>query len=243
MNKTGQDGGPSSPHDEIENSLQFLSDEYDDMQKFNTAINQELSRLGKELSNLSVRIEEISVAVEALQQYSYQYNVKIVGFPQVSESESSEDTANLCLRLFSCLGVNDISLHDIDIAHRVPGRARAADNKPKPIICKFVRRLAKEKLMAARRMTGQIRPSDLGLPDNITFERIGIYDHLTPKLQELLHSANNFKTQHGYKFCWARNAAIFLRKTETSRPIRLTKMDDLLKLAPQGQIAADHSNE
>ena len=27
---------------------------------------------------------------------------------------------------------------------------------------------------------------------------------LTPKLQGLLHSANNFKTQHGYKFCWAK---------------------------------------
>ena len=56
--------------------------------------------------------------MEALQPYSYQYNIKIVGFPQANESESSEDTAKLCLQLFSCLGVDGITLHDIDIAHR-----------------------------------------------------------------------------------------------------------------------------
>ena len=80
--------------------------------------------------------------MEALQQYSYQYNLKIVGHPQVNEFESSEDTAKLCLHLFSCMGVDGITLNDIDIAHRVQIRASAAVNKPKPIICKFTRRLA-----------------------------------------------------------------------------------------------------
>ena len=50
-----------------------------------------------------------------------------------------------------------------------------------------------------------------------SLERIEIYDHLTPELQELLHSANNFKTQHDYKFCWAKIGAVLLRKNETSR--------------------------
>ena len=35
-------------------------------------------------------------------------------------------------------------------------RGRAAVNKPKPIICKFTRRLAKEKVIAARRASGII---------------------------------------------------------------------------------------
>ena len=56
--------------------------------------------------------------MEALQQYSYQYNIKIVAFSQANKSESSEDTAKLCLQLFYYLGVDGITLHDIDIAHR-----------------------------------------------------------------------------------------------------------------------------
>ena len=61
--------------------------------------------------------------MEALQQYSYQYNIKIVGFSRANESESSEDTAKLCLQLFSYLGADGITLHDIDIAlgHQLSG--------------------------------------------------------------------------------------------------------------------------
>ena len=62
---TWQDGGPSSP--EIERGLQFLSDEYDDLQNFHTTVKQKLSKLGEELSGLSVKIEEIYKAMEALQ--------------------------------------------------------------------------------------------------------------------------------------------------------------------------------
>ena len=113
--------------------------------------------------------------MEALQQYSYLYNIKIFGFSQAKESESCEDTAKLCLELFSYLGVDGTTLHDIDIAHRVQGRASAVGNKLKSIICKFIRRLAKEKVMAARRASWDISSQELGLPENITFERIGIY--------------------------------------------------------------------
>ena len=213
------------------------------MQVSQSAIQGKISKLGKDLSNLSVKVKEISDAVEALQQYSYQYNLKIVGYPQINESESSEDTAKLCLHLFSCLGVEGITLNDIDIAHRVQIRASAAVNKPKPIICKFTRRLAKEKVMAARRASGNISSEDLGLPSDTTFERIGIYDHLTPKLQQLLHSANNFKTQHGYRFCWAKNSVVFLRKSETSRPVKVKTMDDFMKLTPQSQGTTPQTDE
>ena len=97
--------------------------------------------------------------------------------------------------------------------------------------------------MAARRATGNINSDDLGLPSDIPFERIGIYDHLTPKLQELLYSANNFKSQHGYKFCWAKNAVVFLRMNETSRPVKVKTMDDLMKLIPQSQGTTHQADE
>ena len=134
-------------------------------------------------------------------------------------------------------------MNDIDIAHRVQIKPSAAVNKPKPIICKFTRRLAKEKVMASRRASGNISSEDLGPPSDIIFERIGIYKHLSPKLQKLLHSAKNFKTQHGYKFCWAKNAAIFLRKNETSRPIKVKTMDDLVNLMQQSQGTTPQTDE
>ena len=43
------------------------------------------------------------------------------------------------------MGVKDVSMQDIDIAHRVP--ARKASSRPNPIICKFVRRQVKERVV------------------------------------------------------------------------------------------------
>ena len=53
--------------------------------------------------------------------YSYQDNLKIVGVPHIGETESSEETVELCVKLFSALGVEK-PISDIDIAHRVPRR-------------------------------------------------------------------------------------------------------------------------
>ena len=70
-----------------------------------------------------------------------------MGVPLISESESAQDTAELCVKLFSGLGV-DVSISEIDIAHRVPQRDTSTGNgnrrEPKPIICKFTRRMTRD---------------------------------------------------------------------------------------------------
>ena len=109
--------------------------------------------------------------------YSYQYNLKIVGVLHVGETESSEETVKLC---------ETVSISDIDIAHRVPQQNNTSSNgrrRPNPIICKFTRRMAREKVLAAKSNTSTLTVDDLGLPTTATIDRIAIYSHLTPKLQ------------------------------------------------------------
>ena len=79
----------------------------------------------------------------------------------VAEQESPQQTANICLKLFVALEVKNVSLSDIDTVHRVP--SRVASNRPNAIICKFVRRLAKDNVMANRRNVNALSPVDLGL--------------------------------------------------------------------------------
>ena len=56
-------------------------------------------------------------------------------------------------------GVKDVSMQDIDIADRVP--ARKASSQPNPIICKFVRRQVKDRVMAAWKEVSKVTPSQL----------------------------------------------------------------------------------
>ena len=112
-----------------------------------------------------------------------------MGVPTVAERETSQQTAELCVNLFAALGVEDVSLNDVGTAHRVP--SRVASNRLNAIICKFARRLAREKVMAARREVSNLNAEDLGFRGAVDVSHINLYDHLTPRLQELLFESKN----------------------------------------------------
>ena len=118
-------------------SVEFVSDQYDDLIAF------KVNRASKELEGIRARLDKISetcdhiqTSLDAFELYSYQFNIKIVGMPMVAEREHPEQTANLCLQLFSALGVKGVSIQDIDTAHRVP--SMKPSNRPNAIVCKFV---------------------------------------------------------------------------------------------------------
>ena len=129
-------------------TLSYLSKEYHDLNDFRTAVKKELQRLGKCESELALRVDNVAKAIDEFQAYSYRYNIKIVGLPEKGTNESADETSRICVALFREMGT-DVSINDIDTAHRVPGRNNSSqDPRPKPIICKFVCRLARDKVMA-----------------------------------------------------------------------------------------------
>ena len=234
-NQSREQDGACSVMRETEKSVEFLSDQYDQLNAFRNKAEKKLKEISEWLDNITYRCQAISDAIDDIVDYSYQYNMKIVGVPEASEKESAETTANLCLKLFHAFGVKDISMQDIDIAHRVSSRRdtnrpKARDtNRPKAIICKFVRRMAKEKVMSARNEVKKIQPSQLGLQTEL-ISRLGLYDHLSPRLQTLFYEAKKYKIANEYKFCWTKNGAVFLRESDTSHIKRLNKLQDLITL-------------
>ena len=133
---------------EANKSLSYLSEDYDSFQTFRQDAKKQIDRLDKWIESLSAKVDEIAGVIQELQDYSFQYNVKIIGLPhhQTKANESAFDTATLCVNLFYQMGI-DIEIGSIDTAHRVPTRNK---KKPFPIICKFLRRLDKDKVMACR---------------------------------------------------------------------------------------------
>ena len=107
------------------------------------------------------------------------------------------------------------------------------DRKSGRDICKFVRRLAKASVMETRQSASQVNSSNIGLPADSVLDRVTISDHLTPKKQHLLFEAKRFKEQNHYRFCWAKNSPIYLRKSEGSRPIKITDIGSLQRLVSE----------
>ena len=219
-------------HDNVDiesvKSLEFLSAGYDSLSAFRKEAKEQLQSLTKKLNSLAEQVGEIAEAIDAIDRYSYQYNVKIVGIPEVNSPETALETSSLCVKLFEAMGV-EISLQDIDIAHRIS--TRSATSGPPPIICKFTRRLVKEQVMNRRREVSAVSPSSLGLSIEVSLSQAAVYDHLTPKIQKLLIDAKKFQEQHLYSFCWVKNCSVFLRKSATSRPVKIRNLTELQRLA------------
>ena len=78
--------------------VQYLSDGYDESHK---SI-KEFEKLETRLNTIESRFSSIAKEIDDIVMYSYQYNLKITGIPQANEKETSEETANICLKLFAC---------------------------------------------------------------------------------------------------------------------------------------------
>ena len=75
-------------------------------------------------------------------------------------SETAAETSARCVKVFQKMGT-EVFLSGIDLAHRVPSRQQNV--APKPIIYKFVRRIAKASVMENRQSASQVNPSNIGL--------------------------------------------------------------------------------
>ena len=217
-------------------SLDFLSKEYDDLNEFRDRALDKISTLEKSLKQLSTEVSKVSMAIDQVQEYSYSYNIKLVGVPELEPLENAFKTSQLCSKIFNAIGV-DVKPYDIDIAHRITPR-HATERRPKPIICKFTRRLIREQVMARRREIRNVNPTSIGLQEDVSLDQVGIFDHLTPRLQSLLADAKKFKERCNYAFCWAKNSIVWLRKSEGSRPIAIKSSRDLDNLMSREQSSS-----
>ena len=168
----------------------------------------------------------MDAAIDDLLKYSFQYNVKIIGFPEQDEHESAETTTQLCFKLFHAIRAEGVTKNDIEIAHRVNSR-RSDSHYPRPIVCKFIRRLAKEEVMAHRNETSNLNPDDLDLSADFHTENIRIHEHLITRLQPLLREADKLKSTHQFQYVWVKNSEILARKSSSSQVFKIKRMADL----------------
>jgi predicted nucleic acid-binding Zn-ribbon protein len=65
-------------------SLEYLSNEYDDLHRFRNSSKQQMSRLESRLTVLAENVENPSKSIDEAEQYSYAYNVTMLGIPEFS---------------------------------------------------------------------------------------------------------------------------------------------------------------
>ena len=151
-----------------------------------------LKQLWSRLNLLSSRVGKIGDSIEQLHRYSFQYNIKIIGLPESETQESASQTASLCINLFKAAGI-EISNQDIDIAHRIP--TRIATSGPRPIVCKFTRRIMKEQVMNARNEACKVSANSIGLLSGCPWKTSGYLITLLSCFSNSWRIQRNFKRE------------------------------------------------
>ena len=96
-------------------------------------------------------------------------------------------------------------------------------------------------VLSSRNNSSQLTAEALGFPPTSMVIRILIFPHLTPRFQDLLRATKEHQNSYNYKWCWAKETGIFLRKTDTSGVIRLKSINDLrsLRMRKSSQFRSD----
>ena len=81
--------------------VQLLSDGYDDLVNPSKGMANEFQKLESILNTIQSRVTSNAKAIDDTMTYSFQYNIKIIGVPQATDSKSAGKTANICLFYFT----------------------------------------------------------------------------------------------------------------------------------------------
>ena len=138
------------------------------------------------------------------------------------DSETEESLENL---------IHLIAAHDnltVDVHHcfRLKRRAKQ-DNTAPPIIVSFTTRAGKATFRTKHEQRLTVAAIQSGLHVDLKYESstpIYIDENLTRAQNKLYYVARKFKKKHNYRFCWPKNGHVFLRKTPSTRIVKITNV-------------------
>uniref|UniRef100_A0A2A4JUE7 Zinc finger PHD-type domain-containing protein n=1 Tax=Heliothis virescens TaxID=7102 RepID=A0A2A4JUE7_HELVI len=181
-----------------------------------------LASLHRELQDAKTTIAELTRENNSREQYSRMNNAEISGIPW----QKGENLVSILSNIYTKVGLS-LELRDINRIHRVRRFEQEpnAPSRPPAIIVQFIRQGSKDQLLAAIRSRRGISTADIGFTGPAA--NIYVSDHLTPTYKLLLKRSRELKEQCGFKYLWVRDCKIFMRKSDSSKVIRISSDKDL----------------
>lgn len=206
---------------EIEKSLQFLSDQFDRISVRVDSLERERKEQLSYISALEAKVEEMQRSLKST-------SVELRNVPLEPSKESKEDLTNLVHQTCKVLTV-DLHSSDIKDVYRIKSKVG-----PSTVVVDFTRTIKKQEVLKNAKKyntthpTQRLNSTHLGLAG----QQVPIYisESLTQKGRRLLYLARTFASAAEYKYCWSSNGRVFLRKTDASPYVEIKSEADITSL-------------
>lgn len=196
---------------EIEKSIMFITEQYEDIKSQNKILQEHLKRNRVYTESLEKKIQDI-------QHKSRSSSIEIRNVPNC-EKETSSDLISIVTSVGNAVHF-PVSSTDIRDIYRRSGKPGTTG----PIIAEFSTVQRKIDLLSSVRTFNSKQQKDSKLNTGhigVQGKNQPIYvdEHLLGSVRALFYQARVFARQNNYKFCWTSNGNIFIRKQPGDKQI------------------------
>ncbi|XP_060802965.1 uncharacterized protein LOC132902341 [Amyelois transitella] len=229
---TGQINELNATMHKIIEDQSTLKEEITDLRSSNDKTNKKMVNIECDVNNLASKVSELTDQLRLKEQQGRINNLEITGIPIVK----GENLYTIVGNIASKIGIS-LKPTDIDFIHRVRRFNNAQTSEIKPardatlapnIIVRFTQRKRKTDMLTAARARRGLTTADAGLDGPAS--PIFISDHLTPQNKLLYKQVRTIAKEKLYKYVWLSDCKIFVRKSDTSHAILVSRESDLIKI-------------
>lgn len=201
----------------IQQSMQFLSDSFDDIQRENISMKKRLMEQEELNAHTGEKVRILEDRIVALEQEKRERNLIVTNIPVEEEKNTNEVVVNLMEFMGLSAEVGEFSAK------------RLSKKEAAPILVELRNSQTRNLLIQKRREKGILRASDLGCSgDNIVY----LNEDLPKSKQELFAKVRKtFKVDRKFKYVWIKNGKIYVKKTEFSKAALIRSEEDFSKVA------------
>lgn len=204
-------------------SIDFMSDKFDN---FNLRMQQIENKMvlydkwHEENNVLKAKVDDLSATVQKFEQMKLVNNVEIYGVPEKNPDNIEQNLKQIAEAIDFELIADDV----VNIYRTKKNRGDA----PKSIVVSFKSQIIRDKFIAAKNG----KQVNTGIFDNTQNQKSNIYinEHLCGFYKKLLYDAKDFANKNEIKFVWIRDGNIFMRKSEGTKFVNISKSSDFVKV-------------
>lgn len=206
---------------EIKIAMDFISKQYDDMEK-------KLASMTSERKVFQARIQQLESKIDTMERSQKGTSIEVKNIPPI-KGESKTELLKLVDNISQTLNMQILNTEIRDIY-----RINTKNVNNKPIIVDFTSAIAKEKLLSrVKQYNKDNKDCKLNTSHfHISGPQKPIYitENLTAKCRKLYAQAREYAKMNDYSFCWISSGRVFLRQKEGTTHLRIDTEEDLAKL-------------
>lgn len=203
----------------MEVSVQVMSEKYDEVLKQLDGQNKEIKDLKRRIDSMNklhASVEEMSAVREQLnnlEQYSRRNIVEIHGLPY----DAKENLMDKLRDVAEALELPAPCNNDLEVVHRLPAKL---GNVP-VVLAKFTSRRTRDTWLQKKRLLRTKRVLD---------HEVYIDENLSESNRKLFYDARVRARNLGYRFVWHKYGITYVRKEEGCSTVRISRVADLERI-------------